>query len=153
MFKMYKVRLYFPVDTDREWLTQKTKMYFIDEDGNKHVQTVYLKHDKCFAMVTNFAVTRCQTDRITRTPNYTIIELTKVQGGNIMNTISLIEVIEVLPDEYNIILHDNFTKSKWDNVDYCINPSDKEIEIYDLDTGEFLQSFTYENIIIKPFTP
>lgn len=77
MFKMYKVRLYFPKHIDCEWTSQKTKMYFMDEDGNKQVQTVYLKYDKCFALVTGLAMANTSTDRIIRTEKYTIIELTK----------------------------------------------------------------------------
>lgn len=77
MFKMYKVRLYFPKDLECGWTSQKTKMYFTDGNGNKQIKTVYLKYDKCFALVTGLAMERTSTDRIIRTAKYTIIELTK----------------------------------------------------------------------------
>lgn len=77
MFKMYKVRLYFPKHIDYDWTSQKTKMYFMDEEGNKQIQTVYQKYDKCFALVTGLAMEHTSTERIIRTEKYTIIELTK----------------------------------------------------------------------------
>lgn len=77
MFKMYKVRLYFPKHIDCDWTSQKTKMYFMNEAENKRIQTVYQKYDKCFALVTGLAMAYTSTNRIIRTEKYTIIELTK----------------------------------------------------------------------------
>lgn len=77
MFKISKVRLYFPKDNDCGWTSQKTKIYFENEEGEKVVKTVYLKYDKCFALVTGLAMPYTMTNNIIRSPKYTIIELTK----------------------------------------------------------------------------